>query len=214
MIDLIRRLPDKKRYFELVTAFLSIPVLLSVIVMNYSNISGTEDTSASVSEPYAAVQEISVTYIPVESPDVAGDRTEEYEEDVPEPTVVEEEISVSPGQDICIKSVGPIEIRAPQQGEIVNSNPVNVTVDYTVGEYCAVVWSYRINEGDWSDFDDKSIALFDLTSGTKHLELRVRSIASRDEKMVDRTFIYQPFVSPTPLSTATPIPTITQASEI
>ena len=203
MIDLIRRLPDKKRYFELVTAILSIPVLLSVIVVNYANISG-QKREESASDSADPVIPITISYPTMPDQVVAGDSTYEINGITPEPTLVVEEASISPPQDVCIKSVGPVDIRSPQQGEIVDGNPVNVVVDYTVGEYCAVVWSYRINDGTWSEFDDKSIALFDLDTGTKNLELRVKSIASSDEKLIERIFIYQPYVTPTPTVTPTP----------
>ena len=208
MIDLIRRLPDKKRYFELVTAILSIPVLLSVIVVNYANISG-QKREESAYDSFDPSIPITISYPTMPYQDVAGDSTYEINEITPEPTLIVEEVSISPPHDVCIKSVGPVDIRSPQQGEIVDGNPVNVVVDYTVGEYCAVVWSYRINDGTWSEFDDKSIALFDLDTGTKNLELRVKSIASSDEKLIERIFIYQPFVTPTPTVVPTIIPTNT-----
>lgn len=97
-----------------------------------------------------------------------------------------------------------MQVSISQQGEIVSENPVNVVIDYSVGEYCAAVWSYRINEGSWSEYDDKSIALFDLKQGTKKLELRVRSIASRDEQMIERIFMYEPFITPSPIATSMP----------
>ena len=37
-----RALPDKKRYLEFITAFLSIPVLITVLISNVSNLQNTK----------------------------------------------------------------------------------------------------------------------------------------------------------------------------
>jgi hypothetical protein len=57
--------------------------------------------------------------------------------------------------------------------------------------YCPVVWSYRINNGRYSDFDDKSIALYNPPNGNIVFDLRVRSLISDDEKILKRTFTYE-----------------------
>jgi hypothetical protein len=107
----------------------------------------------------------------------------------------------------CKKTVGPVNIAYPNEGDIVTDNPLEVRIELDQsGDYCAVVWSYRINGGRWSDYDDKSLALYNLPNGQKTLELRVKSVASGVEKVLKRSFDYQgteaqataaPSISPT-----------------
>ncbi|MBI4130082.1 hypothetical protein HY468_02080 [Candidatus Roizmanbacteria bacterium] len=187
--DWYRDLPDKKKYFEVVTAFLSIPVLLTVLINNISNLENNKGESPT---PTVTAEIEHVTYIPIEV-------------SKPEPTrsvtpTISSQVSPTPSTQpvVCKKAVGPVDITSPQEGEIVSDNPVEIMISYVTGEYCAVVWSYRINNGRWSDYNDRSIALYNMPPGEKVFELRVKSIASGDEKNLTRTFVYQPLdTSPT-----------------
>ena len=59
----------------------------------------------------------------------------------------------------CKAGIGDISIASPEENETVSNNPVSVDINYDAGDFCAVVWSYRINGGAWSSYDDRSIAL-------------------------------------------------------
>jgi hypothetical protein len=174
----IRAVPKRKHYLEFFVAMLSIPVLLTAILINLANLR-SDDTKKNT-EP----QSIIISYAP--------GRSDEGKSDTTKPTGAE-----------CKKTVGPINISYPDEGDIVTNNPLEVTIDYDrTGEYCAIVWSYRINGGRWSDFDDKSLALYNLPNGQKTFELRIKSVAGGGEKILKRTFDYQgtetqPTVAPT-----------------
>lgn len=161
-----RRIPDKKPYIEFVTAILSIPVLLTVILLNLNTLTGNKEKETNTKE--TTPQTIVVT-----AP--ATNNTE--------PVVIKDEE--------CIPEVGPIEITAPEDGETVEDNPVFVSIRYEQEDYCSVVWSYRINGGRWSDYDDRSIALYNPPPGNIRFELRVKSIVSDDSRTLTRNFIYQ-----------------------
>lgn len=177
-----QELPDKKKYFEVVTAFLSIPVLLTVLISNISNLDNKKG-EASISPTQVTER---VTYVPIEITRTKG---------------VSDEPSSTPSVSVsteCKKEVGPVEIVSPAEGAVISDNPVEISISYKTGEYCTVVWSYRINNGRWSDYTDRSIALYDMSPGEKVFELRVKSIASGEEKTLTRTFVYQPLnTSPT-----------------
>lgn len=177
-----RKLPDKKRYFEFITALLSIPVLLTVLILNIGSLKNKNV------EKKDDLQR--VTIVPVQV--TATDK---------KPLVVEKVVSEA----ACVRKVGPIEIVSPKQNETVGKDPVCIDIAYEEGDYCGVVWSYRINGSDWSDYNDKSICLYGLPSGEKEFELRVKSIAGEDEKYLTRTFIYSGKEAITPISTPTPI---------
>jgi hypothetical protein len=89
----------------------------------------------------------------------------------------------------------------PEEGNTVSKNPVCLDISRTGIDYCAVVWSYRLNNESWSDYTDKSICLYGLTPGTKKLELRVKSIVTGDETILTRNFTIYGSPSPTSVST-------------
>jgi hypothetical protein len=184
-----RDLPEKKRYIEFITALLTIPVLLSVIILNYSNLNGSKKDTNPPSEEKPTVITI------VQERDESGTPT-------PTPSVIAE----------CKPEVGNISITSPEENETATQNPLTISIKKNdkPNEYCAVVWSYRINGGSWSNFDDKDISIFDMKSGEKNLEIRIKSLISGEEKTLKRTFLYentQEVEEPSPTSTAAPAPT-------
>lgn len=158
-----RKIPDKKPYIEFVTALLSVPVLLTVILLNLNSLTGTKDKEPKTTTP----EKIFIT--------LPGGATSV-------PTLSEEE---------CTPEIGPLEIKSPEEREVVTENPVFVDIAYQQGKYCSVVWSYRTNGGKWSDYDDKSIALYNLSTGNIKLDLRIKSVVSSDNETITRNFIYK-----------------------
>ena len=169
----IRAVPGKKHYLEFVTATLSIPVLITVILINLGNLNAEEESKKDSSEP----EKIIVTYTPQDAV-------------TPEKDTGTQEVAGS--NEVCEKEVGPVAISYPEEGDSITDNPLEVIIERDEsGEYCAVVWSYRINNGRWSEYDDKSLALYNLPTGPKTLEVRVKSVTGGEEEVLKRTFDYQ-----------------------
>jgi hypothetical protein len=175
-----RALPDKKRYLEFFTAFLTIPVLLTVLLSNVNNLQNKKDASTPTPLSTIAVN-------PTTQPSPTASAGEA-------PTA-----TATPGPE-CVQQVGPIDISYPLEGDTVTGDPVCLDISRTSQNYCSVVWSYRINGGAWSDYTDKSICMYGLTAGTKNLELRVKSIVSTDTTVLKRTFTVAGDITPTPTS--------------
>lgn len=182
-----RRLPDKKRYLEFITALLTIPVLLTVTVSNILNLQSRNQTPTPVitqiitpqSTPQPTIQpSVTATIIPTSTP-------------TPSPSAQ------------CKKEIGQVTIADPDENAVVTSDPVCLDIVREGADYCAVVWSYRINGSAWSEYTDKSICMYGLTDGVKNLELRIKSIVTGAETILKRTFIIP---SPTPTITPTPTP--------
>lgn len=186
-----RSLPDKKRYLEFVTAFLSIPVLLTVLI---NNVSTLKHQSAPVNEPTPTQ---TIIYFPTVNDTQTNTQTENP---TPKPQ------STPVGQ--CTPGIGPVDIAYPDDGETVTSDPVCLDITRQSNEYCAVVWSYRINNSAWSDYTDRSICMYGLTDGKKQLDLRIKSIVSGEERVIRRTFTVEGHSSPTPTSTASATPAL------
>ena len=159
-----RKIPDKKPYIEFITALLSVPVLLTVILLNLNTLTGSKDKETT---PTPAPEKIFVT--------LPGGVTNA-------PTLSDEE---------CTKAIGPININPPEENETVSDNPVVVAINYQQGNFCSAVWSYRINGGRWSDYDDKSIALYNPPAGNIKFELRVKSVVTSDTENLVRNFVYK-----------------------
>lgn len=188
-------LPNKKNYLEFVTALLSIPVLLTVVYMNYLSIQ--EKRQKEEASPSPAPTQSVVTIIREREIDRSPTETQESKETDTE----------------CEAGIGNIEIANPEEGKTISDNPLEIDINYTKGSYCAAVWSYRLNGGNWSDYTDNNIEIYNLPSGEKKLELRVKNIVSGDTQTVERNFIYKntnEVPTPTsvpPTNTPTPLPT-------
>lgn len=178
-----RKLPEKKHHVEFITAVLTVPVLLTVIIVNLNNLNQQKNTAKKQLETEKTS--------PIQVIITSGEK-----QTIPLPQVTQPENNLSGTPASCIKEVGTVSILSPRENEVVIKNPVCVTVA-TQSSYCSVVWSYRLDNGSWSDFDDKNICLYNLTNGNRTLQLKIRSSASSDEVTLQRSFIYQGNSEPT-----------------
>lgn len=158
-----RDIPNKKPYLEFFTAILSIPVLLTVIILNLNSLRGDKNKTTAPTNTNT-IEKIYVT------------GTAEKGTAATEP---------------CTPGIGTIAITSPEENETVMDNPVYVSIAYKKGSYCEVVWSYRINNGKWSDYDNNSIALYNPPPGAIKFDLRVKSIVNSDTDALTRNFIYR-----------------------
>jgi len=200
--EYFRTLPDKKKYIEVITASLSIPVLLSVVLVNYLNIQDKRKNESITPTPVieqpqdktptiiTIIRDVSTA--PTDSAQISGSPMPTQ---TPPPTKAE-----------CIKEVGPIDIISPTEGQIVKTNPLEIDINYQQGDYCSVVWSYRINNGTWSEYNDNDILIYNMDSGSKTIELRVKSLASTSSKTLKRTFSYDNTSATVATPTMTPTP--------
>lgn len=168
-----RALPEKKRYLEFFTALLTVPVLLTVIILNISALQNNRRIENAIIPTPAPTGVPSIITI-IEKNPAKSDETKLNES--------------TPSTIQCRKTVGPVEINYPGENETINKNPVCINISYNSQDYCSVVWSYRINNDTWSEYTDKSICIYNMDPGDKKLELRVRSIASEDEILLRRSF--------------------------
>lgn len=162
----------KKPYIEFVTAFLSIPVLITVLLLNFNSL---KNLGGGTPTPTTSPNNTSAGFFtaPVDITNAT-------------PT-----IALIDRESTCTKGVGPIAISSPNEGDTVTQNPVIITINYDSSTYCAVAWSYRINEGEWSGYNDRSVGLYNLPQGAVKFELRVKSIVNADEKTLTRNFTYK-----------------------
>ena len=183
--DWYRSLPDKKKYVEFITALLTVPVLLTILITNLNNLNNNKKTETTPTLP-PPKEKIVVVTGSAGSPSTSSTPT------------------LPPTTSQCKKEVGPVKITKPDEDQLVDDEPVCLQISYQVGEYCSVVYAYSINNGDWSDYTDKEICLYNLTAGPQTLELRVKSSQSDDEVTLIRNFYYKSKESPTPNPSPTP----------
>ncbi len=161
------RVFPKKHHVEYVTGLISVPVLLTAIALNIINLQNNahkNQTPAPTQSEKPIIIEISGTQTKTSTPT-----------DIPS----------------CKKEVGPISITSPAEGSTVSDNPVCISIKYSDANYCSVVWSYRINGGNWSDYNSNSPCLYNVPSGNVKFELRVQSTVSQDTANVERNFTYK-----------------------
>lgn len=194
-----RGLPEKKRHVEFITAVLSVPVMLTVIIINLNNLQQQKNNASkeTTTEKVVPIQIVitgeknNTNVVPTFAPTISQPAGEPTYTPVP-----------------CIKEVGPVSIVSPRDSEVVFDDPVCIAIA-TQASYCSVVWSYRLNGGDWSDYTDKNVCLHNLTNGNKTIQMKIKSSASNNEVTLQRSFVYQGNSVPT----ATP-PTATSSAAL
>lgn len=179
-------LPDKKRYFELLTAVLSIPMILTVILVNMNTINKSKESSTPTPTS-APIQ------IVVENPTSGSSNINPPKINItPTPTPTKTE---------CKKDIGEIEILSPQEGEIITSDNVCINIS-TDSKYCPITWSYKLDNSNWSDYNNNDICLYNLTAGKKELQIKVKSTVIDKTITLERNFTYQNSTT-TPTTTPT-----------
>lgn len=185
-----KNLPDKKKYIEFVTAILSVPVMITVIILNLNNLNQSKKQS----------QSGSITPVQI----VITGESKTNNSLSPTSNAAQPTISLSPApllsptQGLCKKAVGPVNISSPQEGEVVSTNPVCISIS-TQPDYCSVTWSYSINGANWSPYTNNDICFYNMSSGTKQLQIRVRSEVTGEMITLLRNFVYQnPNTNPSP----------------
>ncbi len=185
IVHIAKNAPNKKTHLDFIAALLTIPVLLSVIILNYNNLNNLQKSK--ITNPSPTAQEKQVIIV---SPS-----------QIPGATVN----SPAPAPS-CKKQIGPLSISYPSENQTVSDNPVCVNISYTDTSYCSVVWSYRINGGTWSDYNSNNPCLYNMPNGNIKFDLRVQSTVAQDQQQTfTRNFVYNgqgTIATPSPTPTA------------
>jgi len=183
-------LPDKKRYIELFTAILSVPMILTAILVNMNTINKNKESST----PTPTTAPIQVV---VENPASGSGNMNPPKINITTPTP-----TPTPTKVECKKDIGEIEILSPQEGEIITSSDLCINIS-TDNNYCPVVWSYKLDDGNWSDFSNNNICLYNLASGKKTIQVKIKSTVIDKTITLQRNFTYQNSTTSTPTTTPT-----------
>lgn len=181
--ELIKRVPAIKPHLDLLAAVLTIPVLVTVIILNFSNLAKSKSTIV----PTPTTPPVSTTKTIIEKVPVAITS-------IP-----------STNNTQCTPGIGNITIDSPKENDTTTTNPVCIDISYQSNNHCSVVWAYRINGGQWSDYSNNAVCLYNMPSGPVTFDLQVKSLMNSDTTTLERHFTYQPTVTVTP--SPTPIPT-------
>ncbi|NCU31976.1 MAG: hypothetical protein EOM23_03350 [Candidatus Moranbacteria bacterium] len=203
-----QNLPDKKKYIELISAALTVPMLLTVIIINLNNIKNQNQTTTTDTSSSTTPIQIVIT------------GTQDQENKNPPPTEKSSPTATgsitptstptsTPTPTSCINEIGPIEILSPQEGEIISTSNVCLNIS-TDSKYCQLVWSYKLDDDDWSEFNSNDICFYNLDSGSKQLQIKFKNTSTGNTVTLVRNFTYQnPSITSTPTVTLTNSPTPT-----
>jgi hypothetical protein len=169
--SLSSKIVKKKPYIELITALLSIPVLITLFLLNLNTLKNINNPTPTPTP---------------QKEQVFKNGNQFFAAPVPETSVIPSTAPLT----LCTKALGPVAITSPDENDTVTDNPVVINIEYDDNAYCGAAWSYRINGGSWSGYDDRSVALYNLPRGSVTFDLRVKSIVTSEEKSLTRKFIY------------------------
>lgn len=185
---IVKKIPAAKPHLDLIAAILTIPVLITVIILNFSNL--TKSTKAT--QP-----------IPTPTPRI---ETQTVIEKIP--VAVSNIPTSSPA---CTPGIGDLSLDTPKEGSTISTNPVCITISYQSNNHCGVVWAYRINNGSWSDYSNNAVCLYNMPPGPITFDLQAKSLVNTDTVTLERNFTYALAITPTPsASVPTPTPTLSQ----
>ena len=201
-------LPDKKKYLELISAALTVPMLLTVIIINLNNINGQKTAKTESDHPSITdtpIQVVITQTTPEEKLLTSANQPSPTTTTTPTPT-----LTPSPTTTSCLPEIGPIEIISPREDEIITGDSLCLNIS-TSSQYCPLVCSYKINDDSWSDFNNNNICLYNLSRGSKQLQVKFKNPATNQTVTLQRNFIYQnssatPTTTPTSTNTPTPTP--------
>ncbi len=188
--DWYHNLPEKKKYVEFISALLTIPVLMTVILINFGSLAERNKSK----QPLPTTTPTQ-TVIPIQ--------IIKEEKLIPITTIPAQSTQLNPTSSVCNKNIPPIEIVSPQENEVVMKDSVCVNLRYDKEPYCAIVWSQSINGGSWTDFSDKAYCFLNLTKGPYTIDVKVKSIVTGEETNIRRSFIFDGPSSIVPTGTAT-----------
>lgn len=164
----LKKIPHGKSHIDFITAILSIPVLLSVIILNYNNLKQLKPSNALSPTPTPTQTEKIIIVPQTGTPNA--------------PSITSA---------VCKKDIGPIEITSPKEGETITSNPVCINIKYDDTNYCSVVWSYRVNNGSWSDFTSNNPCIYNAPDGNIKFDLKIQSTVTQKEQTITKNFTYK-----------------------
>lgn len=181
----VRKLHKAKPHLDYIAALLTIPVLITAIIINVTNLSSKNKTIPSPTPVRSSYGDTAIQTVRATS--------------IPQPTS-------SPD---CTPGIGKADIAYPQEGDTISTNPVCIDISYQSANHCGVVWAYRINGGPWSDYSNNSVCLYSMPSGQINYDLEIKSLVNTDNEIIHRSFLYNPLLTPTPTVTTTPAPSVT-----
>jgi hypothetical protein len=176
----LERLYDKKPLIELIVAILSIPSIILLVILNLNSLRNLNSTAKPTGGPVPTVPNTTSQTGEVNRNFFSVPLTR-----TPQPTQ-----APLTSQAPCNKSLGPVSIISPGEGDVVSSNPVEIDISYDDSTYCGAVWSYSVNGSNWSSYGNNSVALYNLPDGPITFQLRVMSITSTDQTTLTRHFTY------------------------
>lgn len=192
----VKRLPDVKPHLDLIAASLTIPVLITAVLLNFGNLQSKFSGQNTLPTP---------TALPVV--------TRIFEQTPAAKTIIVTSSPQPTSVASCQPGIGNITIASPTEGQAVTNNPVCITINYQAGNYCSVVWAYKVNGGPLSDYGNDSVCLYNLPSGTATFSLSVKSLVNSSTETLTRTFtVVGATPTPTQVPTTIPTPTPTQGS--
>ena len=185
-----KKLPDRKPWIDLATAVLTIPVLVTVIIINISNLKkdgNANDTNKTSLTPTIIEKVVNQYLIPSAAGTLISDNTDEH-------SLVDDRESPTP---VCNLDPAPYEIIFPKEGENVYVDPVCISLNKLGENFCTTQWAYRINNSSWSTYATDPICLYNMADGPVKLEVRTKSTVSGREKTYNRNFTYGQLLTPT-----------------
>lgn len=182
--EIIKKLPEHKPKLDFLAAVLTVPVLITVLILNLNNLGKKTLPNMTTPTPVPSISNIqsATKNAPIIIVTTA----------TPAPVV---------NSNTCKQEIGPLSIEYPQENQTITDNTVCININYQGDGYCPVTWSYKLNSGAWSDYSNNSVCISNMQQGQNIFLLQVKSSSTGASQVFTRHFLYNPNNMDTPTST-------------
>jgi len=172
-------LPDKKKWLDLVTAALTVPVLITVILFNMNKLQDEKAQNVKDDNASPTIEVVIKGGLENGTNAALSDKAQSSPATGVEPTPV------------CSLEPQPFEIISPEEGEKTDTDPVCISLEPQGEGFCPTKWAFRVNGSSYSTYTNDPICLYNMAEGSVKLEVRAKSDVSGREKTYIRNFSYQ-----------------------
>ena len=183
---------DKKKLIDLTIGFLTIPSLITLLILNLNNL---KQSKVDTGDKTANNQEKTII---IQNQPTSSQSTDNNNSPKPSPIVFP-----SPGEN-CNPNPDSIQIVYPKENQTVHDNPFCVTMKIDEDDNsCPLEWAYSVNHTPLSAWSSEPICFYDLKNGKVNLKIVVKNKKSGLTKDYEVNFLYQDESTATPSATPT-----------
>jgi len=171
---------DKKKLIDLIIGFLTIPSLITILILNLNNL---KESKTDTSDKTTSNQEKTII---IQNQPTASQSADNN--NLPKPSPI---VFPSPEEN-CNPNSDSIQIVYPKENQTVHDNPFCISMKIDENDNsCPLEWAYSVNHKPLSAWSSEPICFYDLKNGEVNLKIVVKNKKSGLTKNYEVNFLYE-----------------------